>query len=106
MKICPRCNRVEADETLSYCRADGTALVDDSSRFSDETGTALLGNTPTEIATSVLPNSTNPGILRTTGPTTALPSQTPTSTTAALSKPNRRNFVILTVGLTALVILV
>jgi TolB-like protein/Flp pilus assembly protein TadD len=80
--------------------------VDDSSRFSDETGTALLGNTPTEIATSVLPNSTNPGILRTTGPTTALPSQTPTSTTAALSKPNRRNFVILTVGLTALVILV
>ena len=27
MKRCPQCNRVETDEALKFCRADGTALV-------------------------------------------------------------------------------
>ena len=27
MKRCPRCNRVETDETLKFCRVDGAALV-------------------------------------------------------------------------------
>jgi hypothetical protein len=31
VKRCPTCNRVEADDTLAFCRADGTALASDSS---------------------------------------------------------------------------
>ena len=31
MKHCPTCNRVENDDTLAFCRVDGTLLVDDSS---------------------------------------------------------------------------
>ena len=27
MKRCPQCNRVESDETLKFCRADGTPLI-------------------------------------------------------------------------------
>jgi hypothetical protein len=27
MKRCPTCNRVETDETLKFCRLDGTLLV-------------------------------------------------------------------------------
>ncbi len=30
MKRCPQCNRVETDETLKFCRADGVALVSDA----------------------------------------------------------------------------
>ncbi len=44
MKRCPQCNRVETDETLKFCRADGAALVNDSSSFSEDTGTARLGS--------------------------------------------------------------
>jgi TolB-like protein/Tfp pilus assembly protein PilF len=29
MKRCPRCNRVETDETLKFCRTDGASLVDE-----------------------------------------------------------------------------
>ena len=41
MKRCPQCNRVEADDALTFCRADGTRLVTDSSS-SDSTATAIL----------------------------------------------------------------
>ena len=30
MKRCPACKRVEADDTLTFCRADGTILISDS----------------------------------------------------------------------------
>ena len=30
MKRCPQCNRVESDDALAFCRADGTALVSES----------------------------------------------------------------------------
>jgi hypothetical protein len=29
MKRCPHCNRVEADDALTFCRADGALLVRD-----------------------------------------------------------------------------
>jgi len=27
MKRCPQCNRIDTDEALAFCRADGTALI-------------------------------------------------------------------------------
>jgi len=85
MKRCPQCNRVEADEALSFCRTDGAPLVNDSSPFGDEAGTARLGQS-SEPATNILPHTTNAGFARGTGPTTVLPAQVPQSTTARISK--------------------
>jgi TolB-like protein/Tfp pilus assembly protein PilF len=39
MKRCPQCNRVETDETLKFCRVDGTALI----FFDAESPTAVFG---------------------------------------------------------------
>jgi len=57
MKRCPECKRVENDDTLTYCRADGTPLVSDSDSVSAEAGTAKFRSAPvaSEIETSVLP---------------------------------------------------
>jgi len=46
MKRCPQCNRVETDETLKFCRADGATLVSDLSSISSEAGTLQLGSQP------------------------------------------------------------
>jgi len=72
MKRCPQCNRVENDEALGFCRADGTPLVSNSLFAATEAGTAKFATGPTEIETSLLPHSTNANINRTTGPTTVL----------------------------------
>ena len=44
MKRCPRCNRVETDEGLKFCRVDGVTLVNDSSSIDKEAGTVRLGS--------------------------------------------------------------
>jgi TolB-like protein/Tfp pilus assembly protein PilF len=95
MKRCPACKRVENDDTLTFCRADGTALVSDSSSFDSERGTAQFGSAPfaTEIETSILPHKTDAGMSRPTGPTTALPAPS-TSTASAADKPKRRRVTI------------
>src|SRR6266540_1267630 len=96
MKRCPQCNRVETDDALAFCRADGTALISDSSSIAADAGTAKFasGALSSEIATSVLPHtSTTPEINRPTGPTTVLSAQTPV-TTGALAKPKRRKTAI------------
>jgi hypothetical protein len=33
MKRCPQCNRVETDDALTFCRADGPALIRDFGSF-------------------------------------------------------------------------
>ncbi len=48
MKRCPTCNRVETDDTFAFCRADGTALVSDSSSPS-ESSLGLSANASSEI---------------------------------------------------------
>ena len=45
MKRCPACKRVEPDDALTFCRADGTPLVSDSGSVGDETGTASPSTT-------------------------------------------------------------
>jgi len=75
MKRCPRCNRVENDDALAFCRVDGAALVGDSSPLGGEAGTARLGSAPaaSEVETSILPHSREAAMSRATAPTTALP---------------------------------
>jgi TolB-like protein/Flp pilus assembly protein TadD len=97
MKRCPQCNRLEPDDTLAFCRADGTALVSDSGSVSAEAGTAKFGSAAGsgEIETSVLPqHSTDAGISRPTAPTTVLPTPLPPRNTHELSKPSQRKAII------------
>jgi adenylate cyclase len=56
MKRCPQCNRVETDDALAFCRADGTHLVADTELA--EPATALLPGTPgsAELTTGHLQN--------------------------------------------------
>ncbi len=68
MKRCPKCNRVEADEALAFCRADGTPLINESSLISDEAGTVRLGSSSTEVATNILPHKTDTVVNRGTSP--------------------------------------
>jgi TolB-like protein/Tfp pilus assembly protein PilF len=95
MKRCPHCNRVETDDALAFCRADGTTLVSDSSQLSGEVGAARLGSpsAATEIETSLLPHTTDAVMSRGTAPTTVLPAQS-TPSTGALAKPKRRRTAI------------
>jgi len=81
MKRCPQCNRVETDESLKFCRADGVTLVHDSSSIGSEAGTAQLisESDPSELHTSILPHKTDAN--RETPRTTALPASQPTSAT-------------------------
>jgi TolB-like protein/Tfp pilus assembly protein PilF len=101
MKRCPQCNRVETDDALVFCRADGTALISASGSISSDAGTPKLGSAPlsSETETSILPHtSTAPEINRPTAPTTVLPAtQTPVPT-RELSKPKRRGFVFALIG--------
>src|ERR1700738_4812352 len=105
MKRCPQCNRVESDDALVFCRADGAALVNDASPLGSEAGTARLDSAPmaAEIETSILPHKTDAGVSRGTAPTTVLPAQPPSSTTRELTKPKRRLVMIAVVLLIAAV---
>src|SRR5438132_4354341 len=106
MKRCPQCNRVETDDALVFCRADGTALVTDSSSLNSEAGTASLDSASgqSEIETSILPHTTDAAINRGTGPTAALPAES-TATTSALAKPKRRRIAI-TIAIIAVAVVV
>jgi len=95
MKPCPQCNRLENDDTLVFCRTDGTALVIGSPPPASEAGTAQLSSpsAASEIGTSILPHTTNAAIVRNTGPTTVLAHTTP-PTTRQLTKFKRRKALI------------
>jgi hypothetical protein len=92
MKRCARCNSAETDDTLKFCRADGTTLISDSGSIRGDVGTARSGSADvsSEIETSILlRTSTTPEIYRSTGPTTFRPSTPSETSTRELSKPNR-----------------
>jgi eukaryotic-like serine/threonine-protein kinase len=78
MKRCPQCHRLETDETLKFCRIDGSPLEEASS----------------EIETSLLPQAvTDPGRVRSTGPTTVLPTSGAQSATRQLELESPRKHV-------------
>ena len=107
MKRCPQCNRVEADDTLAFCRTDGVALINHSGSLAGDTETAKLVSGPisSEIETSLLHHtSTTPEINRNTGPTTALHAAQIQGTTRELTKPKRRGFVFATIGVALVII--
>ena len=106
MKRCPQCNRVEADDTLAFCRTDGVALINDSGSAGRGTASAKFGSAAmsSETETSLLPyTSTTPVIDRNTGPTTALPASQIQGTTRDL-KPKRRGFALVAVSVALVVI--
>jgi hypothetical protein len=105
MKRCPICNRVETDDALAFCRADGTALISDSSALSGEAGTAKLGSAATEIETSILPHTTDSIINRASAPTTVLPAQPTPGASQALSKPKRRKEIVAMAGVIAVALI-
>jgi TolB-like protein/tetratricopeptide (TPR) repeat protein len=106
MKRCPQCNRVETDDALAFCRADGTALISDSSSIESEAGTIQLGSSSSsEISTSILPHTTKAGVNRGTGPTTVLPPQVAPSTTGQLARPGSKRR-LLVVGASVLIVAV
>jgi len=88
MKRCPQCNRVEPDDALAFCRADGSPLSVDTTN--EELGTIRLGSTPVidEAKTTLLtPAITNNGFSASPGPTTVLPSSG--SQPLGVQKPRR-----------------
>ena len=97
MKRCPQCNRLEFNETLGFCRVDGTPLVADSSSSDTDAGTRKLGSGPvvSESVTNRLSDAnTNISNVRPTGPTTILPEQLGTERTGKLIKPKSRRLLI------------
>ena len=82
---------------LKFCRADGATLVNDSSSFNSEAGTAQLGSSfdASEVHTSILPHNTGANVNRVTAPTTVLPPEPAPSATSELSKSKRRPTAIL-----------
>ena len=48
MKRCPTCNRVEPDETLNFCRADGAPLVAAAATETESATMALPGSRPSQ----------------------------------------------------------
>ena len=108
MKRCPQCNRVETGDTLAFCRADGTALINDSGSVSADAGTVKFASGPvsSEIETSVLPQViTDAGINRPTAPTTVLPTPLTGENTRALSKLKRRKAITAMASLIAVVLI-
>ena len=104
MKRCPQCNRVEADNALAFCRADGTPLINDSSAIEGEAGTARLGSTPSsEIDTSILPHTTQTEVARGTA---AIASGTPQAGTEALTKSRSWKTLVAVGALLAICIVV
>ena len=89
MKRCPQCNRVETDDSLGFCRADGTPLVDESASGTNETGTAQLASLGAEVETSLLPHTPAPNVNPGTGPTTVLTAPTQSNRTRRLTTSKR-----------------
>src|SRR5215510_6871559 len=96
MKRCPQCNRVEADGALSFCRVDGTSLVEDSRGDAE---TIRLDSTSLEHATSIIPHTTDAATPSASGPTTVLVTQRQPAST---NKPKQRRLTIAIVVTTLL----
>ena len=91
MKHCPQCNRTETDESLVFCRADGTALVDHS--IASDAGTRRFSSAApvSENRTRVLPQATtDPSMVN---PTTVLETKPALDPTRELSN-SKRSWVV------------
>jgi len=98
MKRCPQCNRTEADDALTFCRADGTPLV------LEDAGTQRFNSAPAggETETRILP--TGEGLSRPTAQTTVLGGRQPSGDTRGLRKSRRG--VVTAIVMVAVLVLV
>ena len=106
MKRCPKCNRAESDDSLAFCRADGTRLLSDSGFVSESAGTLKLGSAPVtgEAGTRILPQqgaTTDEALSRDTAPTTMLDRQRLGGGTQQLGEPKSRRVVVILAALIA-----
>ncbi|MGI9165295.1 MAG: hypothetical protein ACR2G5_02730, partial [Pyrinomonadaceae bacterium] len=102
MKRCPKCD-LEHNDTLNYCRADGTLLVSDRGAVSEGAGTLRFGSAPvaSEPETRILSQAgatTEEALSGTTAPTTVLDGQRAAGGTQELSKPKSRKKVVIAVA--------
>ena len=101
MKRCPQCNRVETDDTFTFCRTDGTPLVRESGAVSEGAGTLRFGSAPIagESETRTLPllagAATDEVQNRTTAPTTMLGGQQVAGGAPGSPKPKPRRAVVI-----------
>ena len=107
MKRCPQCNRLESDDALGFCRADGTPLLDVAADVEGDAGTIKLSSGPlaTEAETGRLNDaSTNISQVRGTGPTTVLTGRPEGERTQPLGE--RKNRWLLMGGALAILLIV
>jgi len=99
MKRCPACKRVEPDDSLTFCRVDGTALITEAGAVAD-VGTAKFSSAPVvnEIETSLLPHRTDADLNRPTAPTTVLPAHPFSGTTNELRRSKSFRPVAVVIG--------
>jgi len=102
MKRCPKCN-LEHNDTLNYCRADGTLLFSANGAVSEGAGTLRFDSAPVagKPETHILPQAgaataADEALQRPTAPTTVLEAQRAASGTQELSKAKSRRVVVLT----------
>lgn len=102
MKRCPQCNRVDADDTLTFCRVDGTPLVRQYGASGEETGTLRFGSAPIsgESETPIPP--TREDITRTIAPTTVLDERRVSRDTGSGKLKFRGRVVLAAVAIVAL----
>ena len=91
MKRCPHCNRVETDDALAFCRADGTPLVSDSLTATSDSRRS------SEIETSILPHNTDADFNRSTEATIAFEPQSALPPTRKLASGKSRKAILLTI---------
>ncbi len=91
MKRCPKCNRLESDDTLAFCRTDGTLLI---SVTSDELGTIKFNSGPVtgDVRTTLLPppTITSEAVSQPTAETV----EPPRPNTRELRKPKKLKIIV------------
>lgn len=94
MKRCPQCNRMEADDTLTFCRADGIPLVRESGAVSEGMGTLRFDSAPAIGETETRIPPTGKALNRPTAPTTVLEARPASVNTRELSRLKSRRGVM------------
>jgi TolB-like protein len=93
MKRCPQCDRVEADDALTFCRADGTPLVREPGAVSEGAGTLRFSPQGADTGeTRILPTGAAAG--RPTAPTTVLDARPAAGNARGLREPKSRRGVV------------
>ena len=99
MKRCPQCNRAETEETLTFCRVDGTPLVRENVSAHEGTGTVKFS--PAQGAdtseTRILP--TAEALNRPTSPTTELDARRASDGAGESGKSKARRTVVIVASL-------